>query len=169
MEPLIPISLPGTHAYAEKIVSAGEVIQFRISSQGPYKLSIVRLGWDVSGPAWDWVIQQFPESPGAIQSICPGSYVHIPDALPPSEFAALSLECWVRPRPWQNKWQGLTSTCGFRLSLDPCGKPAFYFGDGSNFQAGWQMTSNTSIPVNGWAHIPVETIDFYKQNPPRLT
>lgn len=159
MEPLTPIPLPGTHAYAQKSVAAGEVIQFRISSQGPYKLSIVRLGWDVSGPARDWVIQQFPESPRAIQSICPGSYVHIPDALPPSEFTALSLECWVRPRPWQNKWQSLISqysypsTCGFRLFLDPSGKPAFYFGDGGNFQAGWEMTSNTSIPVKEWTHI----------------
>jgi N,N-dimethylformamidase len=156
-EPLAPISLPGTHAYAEKSVSAGDLIQFRISSDGPYRLSIVRLGWDVSGLSRDWVIQQFPESPGAVQSIRPGSYVHVPDALPSSEFPALSLECWVRP--WLNKWQGLISqytypgTCGFGLFLDPSGKPAFYFGDGGNFQAGWLVTADISIPVNEWTHI----------------
>ena len=33
------------------------------------------------------------------------------------------------------------------------GKPTFYFGDGGNFQAGWLATSNSSIPVNEWAHI----------------
>lgn len=157
-EPLTPISLPGTHAYAEKSVAAGEVIQFRISSDGPYRLSIVRLGWDVSGPSRDWVIQRFPESPGAVQPIPTGSYVHVADALPSSAFPALSLECWVRP--WLNqKWQGLISqytyptTCGFGLFLDPSGKPAFYFGDGGNFQAGWLVTSDISIPLNEWTHI----------------
>jgi hypothetical protein len=156
-EPLTPIFLPGTHAYAEKIVAAGEVIQFRISSDGPYRLSIVRLGWDVSGPSRDWVIRRFPVSPGAAQPIRPGSYVRVPDPLPSSAFTALSLECWVRPL-W-NKWQGLISqytyptACGFGLFLDPNGKPTLYFGDGGNFQAGWLVTSDISIPVKKWTHI----------------
>ncbi len=156
-EPLSPISLPGTHAYAEKSVAAGEVVQFRISSDGPYRLSIVRLGWDVSGPARDWVIQRFPERPGAVQPIRPGSYVHVADALPPSAFPALSLECWVRP--WLNKWQGLITqytyptTCGFGLFLDPNGRPTFYFGDGGIFRAGWLATADVPIPLKQWTHI----------------
>lgn len=157
-EPLTPMSLPGTHAYAEKSVAAGEVIHFRISSDGPYQLSIIRLGWDVGGPSQDWVIQQFPESPGAIQPIRPGSYVHVADGLPPSEFPALSLECWVRP--WRlNKWQGLISqytrlsNCGIGLFLYPDGKPTCYFGDGAELNAGWLVQSKISIPVQKWTHI----------------
>lgn len=98
-------SIPtGNTRISQKNVAAGEVIQFHISSQGPCLLSMVRLGWDVSGPSRDWVIQEFPESPGAVQPICPCSYVHVPDALPSSASPAISLECWVRPK--LNKWQG---------------------------------------------------------------
>lgn len=156
-EPLASLYLPGMHAYAEKCVAAGEMIQFRVSSDGPYRLSIARLGWDVSSPAQDRVIHRFPESPGAVQPIRPGSYVHVADALPSAAFAALSLECWVRP--WLHKWQGLISqytystACGCGLFLDPEGRPAFYFGDGGAFRAGWLATAAAPIPLREWIHI----------------
>src|SRR5262245_6193324 len=133
------------------------MIQFRISSDGPYQLSIACLGWDVSGPSLDWVIAQLPDSPGAVQAIHPGSYVHVPQALPSSAFGAISLECWVRP--WLNKWQGLISQytyptkCGIGVFLDADGEPAFYFGDGSDFQARWLAVSKISIPLRVWTHI----------------
>src|SRR5262249_51454462 len=128
-----------------------------ISSDGPYRLSIVRLGWDVSGPSRDWVIQEFAERNGIVQSTCPGSYVHVPEALPPLPFEAMSLECWSRP--WLHKWQGLISQytypdrCGIGLFLDPDGRPAFYFGDGGNFRAAWLGTSEISIPLKEWVHL----------------
>ena len=40
--------LPGTYAYAEKTVRAGESLHFSISSDPDYRLSIVRLGWDTA-------------------------------------------------------------------------------------------------------------------------
>jgi hypothetical protein len=156
-EPLNPLLLPGTHAYAEKWLSAGETIGFRVSSVGPYRLSIVRLGWDVSGPSRDWVLEQFPDRAGTAQPIRPGSYVHIPRALPSAPLRAISLECWVRP--WLHKWQGLISQytfpthCGFGLFLDQNGAPALYFGDGSDFRAEFLRTSEISIPLAQWSHI----------------
>lgn len=156
--PLAPFYLPGVHAYAEKSVTAGEVIQFRISSDGPYRLSVVRLGWDIAGPTRDWVLQQFPDSPGGVQPIYPGSYVHVPNGLPPATaFPTLSLECWVRP--WAHKWQGLISQytfqtdCGFGLFLDPSGHPVCYFGNGGSFRASWLLAANTQLPLTEWTHL----------------
>jgi hypothetical protein len=158
-EPLAPVELSGTHAYAEKSVAAGERIQFRISSASPYRLSIVRLGWDVGGPSRDWTIFQFPDRAASAQPIRPGSYVHIPDALPSSALQTVSLECWVRP--WRYKWQGLISQysyptkCGLGLFLDDGGKPAFYFGDGGAFRPQWLVTSRRSVLQREWTHLAV--------------
>lgn len=95
-----PMQLDGLHAYAEKIVTAGEPIHIRVSSTVPYELSICRLGWQVDNPAGDEVLLSFPESPRTSQPIHPGSFVHVERRLPADRVIdALTLECWVRP--WQ--------------------------------------------------------------------
>ena len=53
-----PLELEGLHAYAEKILTAGETIHFRVSSSVPYKLSVCRLGHEVDDPAGDEVLRQ---------------------------------------------------------------------------------------------------------------
>lgn len=156
-EPLAAISLLGTFAYTEKCVNAGTIVSFRVSSDGPYRLSLVRLGWDLAGPARDWVIEEGPLRDGGIQPIRPGSYVHIPEALPSSAFAAITLECWVRPSV--HKWQGLITQytyperCGLGLFLDPNAMAVAYFGDGGNFRAEWLTTSTTAVATGSWVHL----------------
>ena len=72
-----PINLPGLHAYAQKSVSAGGTVQFRVSSTVPYQLSVRKLGADVDGRASDQVLHTFDRSPPNPQPIFPGSYVHV--------------------------------------------------------------------------------------------
>jgi hypothetical protein len=57
------LELEGLHAYAEKTVTAGDTIRFRVSGTVPYALSACRLGWKVDDPAGDEVLFRFAKSP----------------------------------------------------------------------------------------------------------
>jgi N,N-dimethylformamidase beta subunit-like, C-terminal/Concanavalin A-like lectin/glucanases superfamily len=157
-QPLAPMSLPGTYAYAEKTVRAGESLHFRISSDTAYRLSIVRLGWDTTTTLQDTVIDAFPVDAAAQQPIRPGSYVHVSQALPASALSQLTLECWVRSPATVAGWQGLISQhthptdCGFGLFLDDARRPSAYFGDGGAFQGAWLGRSNVPID-DAWHHL----------------
>ncbi|MCU0874387.1 MAG: hypothetical protein MUE50_18795 [Pirellulaceae bacterium] len=134
------LELAGLHAYAEKIVTAGETIRFRVSSTVAYELSICRLGHDVDDPAGDEVLFTFPSSPPVQQPIHPGSFVHVAKGLPADgALTALTLECWVRP--WRlNGWQTLLgqhnypTACGYGLGLDGEGRVQFYLSDGGVYR-----------------------------------
>ena len=134
------LELEGLHAYAEKIISAGETIHFRVSSTVPYELSICRLGHDVDNPAGDEVLCALPEAPPVRQPIHPGSFIHVAQGLPADKsFAALTLECWVRP--WRlNGWQSLIgqhnypTSCGYGLGIDGEGRVHFYLSDGGVYR-----------------------------------
>ena len=138
----LPRAMPleGLHAYAEKILSAGDTIHFRVSSTVPYELSVCRLGHSVDDPAGDEVLHTFPESPPESQPIHPGSFLHVARGLPAGQsFAALTLECWVRP--WRlNGWQSIMgqhnypADCGYGLGLDHEGRLQFYLGDGGKYR-----------------------------------
>ncbi|WP_257458947.1 LamG domain-containing protein [Archangium lipolyticum] len=143
---------PGVHAYAEKSVAAGDTIHFRVSSDVPYKLSVVQLGPNLDGPDEDdkELPPAFTSGPRQ-QPITPGSYVTVTKTLPNENLAALTLECWVRP--WTNKlsnrksWQGLLTSysystqCGFGLFLTDKGNVLFYCGDGGLYNAEWELLS----------------------------
>jgi len=152
------LELDGLHAYAEKIVAAGETLHFRVSSSVPYRLSICRLGHEIDDPAGDSVLDTFPESPPNRQPIYPGSFVHVDKALPPEqELGSLTLECWVRP--WRlNGWQTLISqhdyptACGFGLFLGPEGKVHFYLGNGGDYRAEWDQVAG-QIEDQQWHHV----------------
>ncbi|MHB0956986.1 MAG: N,N-dimethylformamidase beta subunit family domain-containing protein [Pirellulaceae bacterium] len=141
-ETVLPRAMPleGLHAYAEKIVSAGDTIHFRVTSTVPYELSICRLGHAVDDPARDDVLFTFPESPPVQQPIHPGSFVHVSEGLPDDvPLAALTLECWGRP--WRlNGWQSLLgqhnypTACGYSLGLDVEGRVQFYLSDGGIYR-----------------------------------
>ena len=129
------LELDGLHAYAEKIITAGETLHIRVSSTLPYEMSICRLGREIDDPDGDMLLTAFPPSSPISQPIYPGSFAHIAQRLPPDQpLTALTLECWVRP--WQAVgWQTLISqhdyptACGYGLFLDGEGNVQFYLGD----------------------------------------
>lgn len=153
-----PLELDGLHAYAEKIVTAGETIHFRVSSTEPYEFSICRLGRKIDDPEGDEALARFPESPPVKQPIHPGSYVHVDGVLAADEpLTAFTLECWVRP--WRLAgWQTLISqhdypnACGYGLFLDGEGKVQFYLGDGGAYRAEWAHAGPV-LENRRWQHV----------------
>jgi hypothetical protein len=106
--------LPNVHAYAQKSVAAGEIIDFRVASNGvPYQMDVVRLGWDTDSPAKDWVVGGLPAVAAPVaQPIRRGSYVHVSPGITSTQaFSQMTLECWVRPD--KDDWQGLISRYTF--------------------------------------------------------
>jgi len=157
------VELEGLHAYAEKIVAAGDTIRFRVSSTVPYELSICRLGPQIDDPAGDEVLKTFAISEPTPQPVHPGSFVHVDKPLPADEsLAGLSLEVWVRP--WSVKgWQTLISQhnypvhCGFGLFLDGDGRLNFYLGDGADYRADGSLVG-PKLKARRWHHV-VGTFD----------
>ena len=163
-EPLERIDLEGVHAYADHSVHAGEVITFRVSSDAPYKIEIVRLGPDMDKPSsGDTVVLDETSKPleksfeASVQPITPGSYVLIDQALT-QEFQALTLECWVRP--WGFKefqavlgQYNFDDQCGFALILDQDGGVDFYLGDGGGYDKSRLVESSTPLAEEQWSHI----------------
>ncbi|MBC8874769.1 MAG: LamG domain-containing protein, partial [Planctomycetes bacterium] len=153
-----PLELVGLHAYADKILCAGETIHFRVSSTVPYELSVCRLGQQVDDPAGDEVLFTFPKSPPVAQPIHPGSFVFVEKAFPADQpLEALTLECWVRP--WRlNSWQTLISqydypsACGFGLFIDADGKLQFYLGDGAAYRKELAGVG-PQLEVRRWYHV----------------
>ena len=76
------IALPGLHAYAQKSIAAGEEIEFRVSSDIAYDLSIVKLGPDPESRDADPVLKVLRAETPLVQPIHPGSYVHVAGGLP---------------------------------------------------------------------------------------
>ncbi len=159
--PNLAQGLSGLHAYAQKSVHAGDVIEFRVSSTLPYQMSIARLGWDTDGPSKDWTIHSFPQIPEVQRSIRPGSYVHVERALHSAiAQSQLTLECWVRP--FRAAWQGLISQydypsqTGFGLFVAGDGRPAFYFGNGGAFNPSFLHYGPSPLaisPNREWTHL----------------
>src|SRR5262245_585542 len=158
--------ISNVEAYAEKCVTAGEKISFRVSSPVPYQLSIVRLGWDTDSPLRDWTLHTFPQAPASQQSIRPGSYVHVETAFnPTATFTQLTLECWVRPfrELAGGYWQGLISQhtnpvggvgqCGFGLFLTDTNVPCLYFGNGGAFKSEWFRSAPSPLSKLEWHHV----------------
>ncbi|MBM4000115.1 MAG: LamG domain-containing protein [Planctomycetes bacterium] len=152
------LDLVGLHAYAPKVVAAGETIEFRTSSSAPYELSICRLGHAVDDPAGDTVLAVLPPTQPIAQPIHPGSFVHIARNLPPDQrLGALTVECWVRP--WKlTGWQTLAgqynypNACGFGLFLGPDGRAEFYLGDGAAYRAD-NVLRGPPLTHRRWSHI----------------
>lgn len=152
------LQLAGLHAYAEKIVTAGETIHFHTSSTVPYELSICRLGLKVDDPAGDEVLETFLKPEPVQQPIHPGSFVCVDNPIPAEEpIEAVSLECWVRP--WRlNAWQTLISqhnyptACGYGLFLDGEGRVQFYLSDGLAYRRE-RALCGTALSHRRWHHV----------------
>ena len=152
------LDVPGVHSYAQKIVAAGDTLQFRTSATVPYELSICRLGPKIDDPSSDEVLKTFPISAPTPQPIHPGSFVHVDKPLSADEpLTGLSLEVWVRP--WSvTGWQTLISQhnypvhCGFGLFLDADGNVQFYLGDGADYRSDWTLTG-PKLEARHWQHV----------------
>lgn len=150
-------SVPGVHAYAERSVTAGEPVHFRVSSDAAYQLSVYRLGADPDSDRLDVKLWDAPPQPPNVQTISPGSYVHVDNGLPATQaLSGFSVECWVRP--WRTSpWQGLITqhtyptACGFGLFLAD-DRLQVYLGDGGAFH-GTGLRTGPVVPALRWSHV----------------
>jgi concanavalin A-like lectin/glucanase superfamily protein len=154
-----PLNVPGVHAYSDQqSVATGQTVSFRVSSTVPYRLTVCRLGLKVDDPAGDQVLHEFSVAHPKVQSIHPGSYVHVKKGLTQSA-RALTLECWVRP--WKvNALAGLLSqyddgkSCGHGLFLNAAGGVSFYLGDGNNYCSAWMYSvGEGGLKAGRWYHL----------------
>ena len=166
--PHLPVDLPGLHAYAQKSIDAGDEIEFRVSSNTPYKLSVVELGENPESRDEDPVLKTFQVEKPQSQSIHPGSYVHVPKGLPANRrLSQLTMECWIRPFNL-NGWQGLITqhdypmSSGIGLFLQN-GRIEFLTGSGGEFDAvSIHQTPPGLIKAQQWYHV-VATWDGKKK------
>ncbi len=153
------ITLPGLHAYAQKSIAAGEEIEFRVSSDIPYELTIVKLGKNPESRDADPVLHAFRAEEPKPQPIHPGSYVHVADGLPAERpLTSLTLECWIRPFALGG-WQGLINQhdypehCGIGLFIND-GRIAFITEDGGKHDpSSLHQTEPGLIKVQRWHHV----------------
>jgi len=152
------IALPGVHAYSsEKSVHAGDLIEFFVSSDIPYVLSVCK-PTQIDSDAGDEVLHTFPESRPWVQPITPGSYIYVERGLPANQiYEEFSVELWVKP--WAGgRRQALIGQfdqpehCGFGLFLDEEGKVEFYAGDGGTFRDG-AVVRGTALEAQTWRHV----------------
>jgi N,N-dimethylformamidase beta subunit-like protein/concanavalin A-like lectin/glucanase superfamily protein len=150
------IPLPGVHAYSsEKSVHAGDLIEFFVSSEVPYVLSVCKpIDWDGE----DEVLQSFPELRPWVQPITPGSYIHIERGLPANQsYEEFSVELWVKPWAFGRR-QALIGqfnypeNCGFGLFLDEEGKVEFYAGNGGAFRDA-AVVDGMALEKQRWHHV----------------
>ncbi|MCF6310836.1 MAG: HEAT repeat domain-containing protein [Verrucomicrobiales bacterium] len=154
------IELQGLHAYPNReSVPAGEIIDFHVSSQVPYRFRVTKLGHEVDDRDSDETIfLAAKKKPAKVQAIHPGAYVRVKKSLPAdTELNALTLECWVRP--WKlNAWQGILTqydypaNCGFGLFLDKEGRVVFSIGNGSEYEATSKVLG-PKLTQQQWHHL----------------
>lgn len=159
-----PKIVQGLHGYpASHSVTAGQSIEFKFSSDVPYRLEICRLGTQVDDPKGDEVVHDAGGFRARTQPIFPGSYVHIDRRLRGVR-TSLSLEAWVRP--WSlDRLQGVVSqedkedSSGFALGVGKDGYVGFYVGDGvSPDEAVVHRTEPGVLKRGRWHHV-VATFD----------
>lgn len=155
--PHTAISPPGLHAYAQKSISAGEEIEFRVSSTVPYELSVVRLGEDPDDREGDPVLKSFQVKNPEGQSIHPGSYLHVAKGIPHERrLSQLTLEGWIRPFTLSG-WQGLItqhdypqrSGIGLFMNGD---RLVFITADGGEFEERAMLQTGPALSGD-WQHV----------------
>ena len=162
------IDLPGLHAYAQKSIAAGEEIEFRVSSQVPYRLQVVQLGEDPENRDTDPVLTSFDVDAPRSQAIHPGSYVHVENCLPAERrIPRLTIEGWFRPFSLSG-WQGLITQhdfperCGIGIFLNGDRIAFMTGGGGAHDPASLHQTGPGVVKAQRWQHI-VATWDGEKK------
>lgn len=97
------VRVPGVHGYAQRSVAAGQTLDFRVSSDTPYDLTVRRL-------ASDEVLDTLQQRQPSVQPLHVGSYVHVPQGLDDREIGPLTIETWIRA--WcRERDQGIITAC----------------------------------------------------------
>jgi hypothetical protein len=165
-----PLSVPGIHAYTDRVsVAAGDIVRFHVSSSYPYELTVCRLGLDVDSPARDEILHSFGHSPAAVQPIHPGSYLIVDAPLDAeTSLPALTLEVWVRR--WRTTGrQAIIAqfdqprACGFGLFVNQDGSLSFYLGDGGVYV---EENMHTTPPGQLRMVVNPEGLKHYPDNTP---
>ena len=133
--------VPGLHAYAQRSLSAGDAVEFRVSSDTPYELTVSRAGDEKS-------LATLRERRPAIQPIHVGSYVQVAPGFIDQPFDALTLETWVRSWSAERR-QGLVTACdgdsGFGLFVSRGGWVEFLLGE-------WRV-AHVPLRPRQWRHV----------------
>ena len=125
LPPHTEISVPGVHAYAQRSVEAGTDVDFRVSSDTPYELTVSRAGTEET-------LAKLRERRPSTQSIHVGSYAHVQHGLSGRTLAALTIESWIRSWSAERR-QGIVTACdgdaGFGLFVSAGGWIEFLLGE----------------------------------------
>ena len=136
-----PVRVPGLHAYCQRSVAAGQGVDFRISSDTPYELTVSRT-------ADGEPVASLRNRQPSVQPIHVGSYVHVADGLEDWRFDALTLEAWVRS--WSSEQrQGLVTACdgdsGIGLFVAKGGWVEFLLGE--------RRVAHVPLREGQWRHV----------------
>jgi Concanavalin A-like lectin/glucanases superfamily len=151
--------VPGIHGYTdEPAACAGQTVDFHISADDEFHLTIHRLGPVVDSPQDDPLVATAGPFPRRQQPIHPGSYVHIHRRIR-EPLHALTLEAWVRP--WAlTALQGVVTQedklddRGFALGVGPGGYVGFFTGDGKlQDDATIHRTPPGVVAKGRWSHL----------------
>lgn len=119
------ISVPGVHAYSQRSLEAGASVDFRVSSDTPYELTVSRAGAEET-------IARLREPRPSMQPIHVGSYAHVEGGLAGRTFEALTIEVWIRSWSAERR-QGIVTACdgdrGIGLFVSAGGWVEFLLGD----------------------------------------
>jgi len=103
LPPHAETSVPGVHAYAQRSLDAGANVDFRVSSDTPYELTVSRAGTEEA-------IASLREPRPSMQPIHVGSYAHVERGLAGRTVDALTIEVWIRS--WlAERRQGVVTAC----------------------------------------------------------
>ena len=153
-----PVVFPGLHAYAQKSLTAGDEIVFRVSSSIPYNLRVLRLDGEVDDPASDIEIGRFTDVSAGVQPVYLGSHVHVPKSIEQSEIReGLTLECWLRPWGF-NHPSGIVTQVdrdgnGFGLLLRADSRVEAFWTDKSADSVNRLSTTSFRMARRVWTHL----------------
>ena len=136
-----PVRVPGVHAYCQRSVEAGQAVDFRVSSDTPYELTVSRTA---NGEP----IASLRNRQPSVQPIHVGSYVHVADGLEDRQFDALTLEAWVRS--WSSEQrQGLVTACDGDSGI------GLYVAEGGwvEFLLGKRRVAHVPLRKHQWRHV----------------
>lgn len=141
--PHAEISVPGVHAYAQRSLDAGERVDFRVSSDTPYELTVSRAGSEGA-------TAKLRERRPSMQPIHVGSYAHVERGLSGRAFSALTIEVWVRS--WSSeRRQGIVTACDGDLGLGLF----VSVGGWTEFLLGERRIAHVPLHRRRWRHVVV--------------
>ena len=136
-----PTTVPGLHAYAQRSVRAGEAVDFRVSGDQRYDLTVVRTASDTE-------LASVRGREPSTQPIHMGSYVHVANGLPAGPLEAVTLETWVRCWSHERR-QSLLTACDGDSGI------GLFVASGGwvEFQLGSRRVAHVPLHLRQWRHV----------------